>query len=127
MMLDRAARWPPQPLHDQVRRPAARYPRASLGTVTKAATAGTGRVARWMLLACTLFGLAAMHTLGHAGMQMGAHPEVMPGSTFALVGAHSASVDVVHAVVAGMTDGCADDDCTDPRITAVRCRVGVSA
>ncbi|MGX6607356.1 DUF6153 family protein [Micromonosporaceae bacterium Da 78-11] len=27
-----------------------------------------GRVARWVLLACTVFGLAAMHTLGHAGM-----------------------------------------------------------
>ena len=27
-----------------------------------------GRAARWMLLFCTLFGLATMHTLGHAGM-----------------------------------------------------------
>ncbi|WP_204299289.1 DUF6153 family protein [Actinoplanes campanulatus] len=27
-----------------------------------------GRVARWVLLACTLVGLSAMHTLGHAGM-----------------------------------------------------------
>ena len=33
-----------------------------------------GRVARWALLVCTLFGLAAMHTLGHAGMRMDAHP-----------------------------------------------------
>lgn len=32
------------------------------------ALAGIGRVARWVLLACTLFGLAAMHTLGHGGM-----------------------------------------------------------
>jgi membrane-associated phospholipid phosphatase len=31
-----------------------------------------GRAARWLLLACTLFGLAAMHTLGHAGMRMAA-------------------------------------------------------
>ncbi|MEV8507670.1 DUF6153 family protein [Actinoplanes sp. NPDC051475] len=35
--------------------------------MTRAEVAGTGRVARWLLLACTLFGLAAMHTLGHAG------------------------------------------------------------
>jgi len=33
----------------------------------------TGRFARWLLLACTLFGLAVMHTVGHAGMQMHAH------------------------------------------------------
>lgn len=31
-------------------------------------------MARWMLLACTVFGLAAMHTLGHAGMHMDTHP-----------------------------------------------------
>jgi len=31
-----------------------------------------GRVARWILLLCTMFGLALMHTLGHADMRMGA-------------------------------------------------------
>jgi len=28
-------------------------------------TPTAGRIARWVLLSCTLFGLAAMHTLGH--------------------------------------------------------------
>jgi hypothetical protein len=28
------------------------------------------RLARWLLLVSTVFGLAMMHTLGHAGMQM---------------------------------------------------------
>jgi hypothetical protein len=32
-----------------------------------------GRMARWLLLACTLLGLAAMHTLGHAAMSMPQH------------------------------------------------------
>ncbi|WP_412747755.1 hypothetical protein [Krasilnikovia sp. M28-CT-15] len=43
-------------------------------------TAVTGRLARWLLLACTLFGLAAMHTLGHAGLNMEAHSGHAPVS-----------------------------------------------
>lgn len=32
-----------------------------------------GRVARWLLLSCTLFGLALMHTIGHTGQHH--HPD----------------------------------------------------
>jgi hypothetical protein len=39
-------------------------------TTTRAGT--LGHAARWVLLSCTLFGLAFMHTLGHAGMRMSA-------------------------------------------------------
>jgi Family of unknown function (DUF6153) len=35
--------------------------------VRQDAAAGTGRLARWVLLACMLVGLAAMHSLGHGG------------------------------------------------------------
>jgi hypothetical protein len=37
------------------------------------------RLARWLLLVSTVFGLAMMHTLGHAGMQMGSptHQQAM--------------------------------------------------
>ncbi|MEV6629174.1 hypothetical protein AB0M54_00285 [Actinoplanes sp. NPDC051470] len=66
-------------------------------------TVVAGRVARWVLLACTLFGLAAMHTLGHAGMRMHEHashgpatltvaPAVMMGDT-ALAAAAAGAVD----------------------------------
>jgi hypothetical protein len=34
-----------------------------------------GQTARWLLLICTLFGLAAMHTLGHASMPMDTHAD----------------------------------------------------
>jgi len=48
-------------------------PAGTVIAMTGERTALTGPVARWMLLACTLFGLAAMHTLGHAGMRMDEH------------------------------------------------------
>jgi hypothetical protein len=32
------------------------------------------RVTRWLLLVCTVFGLTAMHTLGHAGTAGHGHP-----------------------------------------------------
>lgn len=31
---------------------------------------GIGRTARWLLLLCTVFGLAVMHTFGHAGVEI---------------------------------------------------------
>jgi hypothetical protein len=53
-----------------------------------------------VLLACTLVGLSAMHTLGHAGMhEMGAHP----GRVHA-----DAHGQVVQVLVAGVASG---DDC----------------
>jgi len=36
-------------------------------------TLTAGRLARWVLLSCTLFGLTVMHTLGHTGPQAGTH------------------------------------------------------
>jgi uncharacterized protein DUF6153 len=44
--------------------------RASVDAVTHRPAADIRRCARWLLLLGTLFGLAAMHTLGHTGMQM---------------------------------------------------------
>jgi hypothetical protein len=47
--------------------------RATVGAVTRAQGTDIGRSARWLLLFCTLLGLAMMHTLGHLGMPMDAH------------------------------------------------------
>ncbi|WP_199512034.1 hypothetical protein [Nucisporomicrobium flavum] len=38
-----------------------------------AEAAATGRAVRWILLFCTVFGLATMHTLGHSGVHRHAH------------------------------------------------------
>ena len=63
-----------------------------------------GRFARWLLLACTLLGLAAMHTLGHAGMRMdadrhGVHLAAAP------VGPGAAMVAAARDCPAGHCDG----------------------
>ncbi|TNH28676.1 hypothetical protein FHG89_14705 [Micromonospora orduensis] len=70
---------------------------------------GAGRMARWVLLACTLFGLAAMHTLGHAGMHMGTHPGHGPAGAVAVAGGMDVPADVAAAVTAvtGECPGCA--------------------
>jgi hypothetical protein len=47
-------------------------------------TVTAGRVARWVLLSCTLFGLAAMHTLGHGDLRSGAHHQF--GAAVAIAG-----------------------------------------
>jgi hypothetical protein len=60
-----------------------------------------GRLARWALLACTLVGLAAMHSLGHDG---GAHASAM------LAEGHHAAVMTVAA--ADRAVDCAGDGCT---------------
>ncbi len=65
---------------------------------------GAGRMARWVLLACTLFGLAAMHTLGHAGMRMDEHAGHRLESP-AAVAAMGTSADVA-ATMPAMTDDC---------------------
>ena len=46
--------------------------------MTHEQTTKIGRTARWLLLFGTLFGLAAMHTLGHSGMRM--EPEPRPAT-----------------------------------------------
>jgi hypothetical protein len=63
---------------------------------------------------CYVFGLAAMHTVGHAGMQMSAGVQVMPGSTATLVARHVAPGAAVQPMVAAVMGGCADDGCADP-------------
>lgn len=58
-----------------------------------------GRVARWLLLACTVLGLAAMHTLGHGhGHDMAAHPPAV-------------------AAMPAVTDSCPPGHCA-PMVTA---------
>jgi hypothetical protein len=57
-----------------------------------------GRIARLALLACTLFGLAAMHTIGHSGMAHAAQPTHQFSTTPAL----------------GPSDDCAGDGCVHP-------------
>ncbi|MGW4941891.1 DUF6153 family protein [Actinoplanes sp. NPDC004185] len=67
-----------------------------------------GRTARWMLLFCTLFGLATMHTLGHAGMQMDSHAGVTSMSNAEAGPAHAAVLDI-GATAAPCPDGhCGD-------------------
>ena len=62
-----------------------------------------------MLLFCTLFGLATMHTLGHAGMQMDTHASNagMPSAESSLAAGTSMDVLAVQAVAAP----CPDDHC----------------
>jgi hypothetical protein len=50
-------------------------------------TAAAARATRWLLLACTLFGLAAMHTLGHTAMQMDDHAGHQPTAPIMAVAA----------------------------------------
>ncbi|MEV5766439.1 hypothetical protein AB0L34_17970 [Micromonospora sp. NPDC052213] len=55
-----------------------------------AATVTAGRWARLLLLVGTLFGLAAMHTLGHGSHAVG-HPAEVSAHAVAAAGAHDAS------------------------------------
>ncbi len=48
-----------------------------MDAVTQAEAVDGGRPARWMLLLCTLLGPATMHTAGHAGMRIDAHPHAV--------------------------------------------------
>lgn len=68
-------------------------------------TETAGRLARWLLLSCTLFGLAAMHTLGHVGPGVATHD---PGAamTVAPGGVHERT-----AVSAGDPADCPDGHC----------------
>jgi len=63
----------------------------------------SGRVARLVLLACTLFGLAAMHTIGHGGVDhVGHHDEpraVAVGMAFAVGDAASDGCECDHAAM----------------------------
>jgi hypothetical protein len=74
--------------------------------VTHEQTTGIGRAARWLLLLGTLFGLAAMHTLGHGGMRMDHDPRP---AAVAMVPAGPAVTGVV-AVPSPCPDGHCPDD-----------------
>jgi hypothetical protein len=65
-----------------------------------------GRIARLVLLGCTLFGLAAMHTVGHGGMTHAAHHSESQPST------HQFST--MPAFAPASSDGCAGDGCVHP-------------
>ncbi|HEX8343445.1 MAG TPA: DUF6153 family protein [Actinoplanes sp.] len=79
--------------------------------MTAEQTAGIGRAARWVLLFCTLFGLATMHTLGHAGMHPDehTHPVTMPATAVAMA-------DAAQLTPAAVTDTtCTGHDCGHDR------------
>jgi hypothetical protein len=81
--------------------------RASFGNMAGAETGGTKRLVQWLLLACTVFGLATMHTLGHSGMHApadGVHH--LAESTAAAAAASGLTV-----FLAETADGC--DGCTN--------------
>ena len=73
-----------------------------------------GRVARLVLLACTLLGLAAMHTIGHsaAGHRAGHHDEVghPPIHAAEILGVMAQAAGGAEDLLAG-SDGCAGDGC----------------
>jgi hypothetical protein len=79
--------------------------------VQSGATARIGRIARLVLLACTLFGLAAMHTIGHSGMAHADHHRDAGSAgsrqivTLAIIAAGVSSMSP------GDSDGCAGDGC----------------
>ncbi|WP_155123519.1 MULTISPECIES: DUF6153 family protein [unclassified Actinoplanes] len=77
-----------------------------MGAVIGATAAGIGRGARTVLLLCTVFGLAVMHTLGHAGVRVQDRGPVSMTAMSAVV-----SVPVVAFVAAAMSGECPDDHC----------------
>jgi hypothetical protein len=73
------------------------------GRVQTGGTAMIGRIARFVLLACTLFGLAAMHTIGHGTMSSAHHHEAPS------VAMHQLSA--MPAFTPADSDGCAAGGC----------------
>jgi len=63
----------------------------------------SGRIARLVLLACTLFGLAAMHTIGHGGVDHASHHDepraVAAGMVVAVSDAASDGCECDHAAL----------------------------
>jgi putative copper export protein len=68
------------------------------------AVATIGRIARLLLLACTLLGLTALHTIGHAAVTGADHPA-------AAVSAADSGL-VLIAAAPRDADGCGNDGCT---------------
>ena len=72
-----------------------------------------GRCARWVLLACTLFGLATMHTLGHAGLQVHAHHDHAAQAAAALLGPLPV-FGATNAAATSVASGVCDGGCAHP-------------
>jgi hypothetical protein len=75
-----------------------------LGAVIAADSTSAGLFARWMVLFCTLFGLAAMHTIGHTG----------PGGGIRMDTVMAADIGAQAAVTAPMVAAappCSGDHC----------------
>ncbi|WP_155123421.1 MULTISPECIES: DUF6153 family protein [unclassified Actinoplanes] len=73
--------------------------------MTSAAAATIGRTARIVLLLCTVFGVAMMHTLGHSGVR----PE---HSSAAAMTTMLSTVAIPALAPSAATDECQDDHCT---------------
>jgi hypothetical protein len=78
------------------------------GRVLGGATVGV-RIARLVLLACTLFGLSAMHTIGHGGVGHVGHPDeprvAAMGTAFAAGDAASDGCECDHAAMQPLGGG----------------------
>jgi hypothetical protein len=86
---------------------------ANLDVVTMVGAADVGRLAQWMALLCTLFGLATMHTLGRAAGPVDAHRHPVASATTAMTtaDADAPATRTAAVVVAAVTDPCEGDDC----------------
>ena len=73
-------------------------------------TEHVGRSARWLLLACTLFGLATIHTLGHAGMQIHA-PDHPAAPAVASLSGSMHDLGAMSAAATFVTSGVCDGGC----------------
>lgn len=73
--------------------------------VQRQRTVTAGRVARWLLLSCTLLGLALMHTIGHTGAHAG-----RPHQSAAAMAAPDGE-GLVPSIVAGAAALLAPADC----------------
>ena len=65
----------------------------------------SGRIARLVLLACTLFGLSAMHTIGHGGVDHVSHHDEPPVAAAGM----ALAVGIPLAVGDAASDGCECD------------------
>jgi hypothetical protein len=86
------------------------WSRASVDAVTNGQAAQFGRAVRALLLLVTVFGLAAMHTLGHAGMRM--DTATSPRMSQAISVMTVPGAPLIEAVAAASLP-CDSDHCTD--------------
>jgi hypothetical protein len=83
----------------------------SLGAVTPAATT-IERLARLVLLVCTVLGVAALHTVGHAAISSAAHHDTAPAvATVSATPATVSATPVMTAPLPAPQDDCDGDGC----------------